>query len=214
MLSALCRLVHGCFQHSLLTGGLLTLACLCSTPAHAAKGSAKSREDAANKARKACLAGDIQTGMTILLDLFVATRDPLWIYNQGRCFEQNGKYAEAISRFEEYLRLTKGSMSQDRESAQEHLADCQDKLAKMTVIVPPPMAPPVSTPPPPPQPEPAARMDEVKPAETAEPRRRVLRIAGITVGAVGVASLGGGLFFNLLANQTARDLNAGGGLRS
>ena len=94
-------------KHHVLIGGLLALACLCSAPAQAAKGGAESREALASKARKACLAGDIQTGMGILSELFVATKDPTYIYNQGRCFEQNGKYEEAVSRFEEFLRLTK-----------------------------------------------------------------------------------------------------------
>ncbi len=192
--------------HALLAGGLLTLACLCSTPALAAKGSAKSREEAANKARKACLAGDVQTGMSILSDLFVSTKDPSWVYNQARCFEQNGRYEEAVTRFEEYLRLTKGSQDKDRGAAQEHLAECQSKLSK---TAPPLAPPPEAAAPPPPPPQPVVQVSETQPTPARDGGG--LRITGITVGAVGVAALAGGLTLNLVANKTAKDLNKQGG---
>ena len=205
---ARCRLSPN-FRLCLLAGGLLTLACLGSTHALAAKGSARSREDSANKARKACLAGDIQTGMTILSDLFVSTKDPSWVYNQARCFEQNGRYEEAVTRFEEYLRLTKGSHGRDRDEAQEHLAECQSKLARTAPLAPPPEAPaPIVTPPPPPS-QPVVQVGEA-PA-TPERDGSGLRIAGITVGAAGMAALAGGLAFNFVANKTAKDLGKQGG---
>lgn len=56
-------------------------------------------------ARTACLAGDYSKGATILSQLFVETKDPNYIYNQARCFEQNSRYQEALSRFQEYLRV-------------------------------------------------------------------------------------------------------------
>lgn len=171
----------------------------------------ESKESAASKARKACLTGDYQSGLATLSELFVKTKEPIWIFNQGRCFEQNGKYEDAISRFEEYLRLTKGSMSKDRDAAEEHLVECQSKLAKTAALSPPP---PETTPPPvtPPPPEPVTQISEVKTVPVMpEQGGSGLRIAGITVGAIGVAALGGGLAFNLLANQVTKDLNKQGG---
>jgi hypothetical protein len=195
--------------HRGLTGvAATTLFLLLTSEAQAAKGGAESRENSAGKARRACLAGDLQTGMTILSDLFVKTKDPAWIYNQGRCFEQNGKYEEAVARFEEYLRLTKGSNGKDRVEAQEHLAECQGKLIKAAPIAPQPEPPP---PLPPPPPQPVVQVSESRPAPAPEQGGSGLRIAGITVGIVGVAALGGGLAFNLLANKTAKDLNKDGG---
>jgi hypothetical protein len=47
-------------------------------------------------ARKACLTGDYATGVSILADLFVESKDPLYIFNQGRCMEQNSRYKDAI----------------------------------------------------------------------------------------------------------------------
>jgi hypothetical protein len=206
------RYDYSCFLRHLLAGGLAaTLAFLIGTSAQAAKGNAETREASASKARKACLAGETQVGMAILSDLFVKTKDPTWIYNQGRCLEQNGRYEEAISRFEEYLRLTKGSQGKDRDEAQEHLAECQSKLAKPAPIAPPVESPPpiVSSPPLPP-PQPVVQVNQPQPAPSSEGGRG-LRMAGITVGAAGVAVLGGGLVFNLMANNTAKDLNKDGG---
>jgi hypothetical protein len=50
-------------------------------------------------ARKACLSGNFAQGVEILSDLFIDTRDPTYIFNQGRCFEQNNRYDEALGRF-------------------------------------------------------------------------------------------------------------------
>ena len=65
--------------------------------------------------------------------------------------------------------------------------------------------------PPPPTPKPVAPLVESTPVASTESNGRGLRIAGITAGAVGVAALGGGLAFNLMANKLAKDLNATGG---
>jgi tetratricopeptide (TPR) repeat protein len=67
--------------------------------------SAKNVEDKERTARTACLAGDYAKGVAILSELFVETQDAGFIYNQGRCFEQNHRYDDAISRFQEYLRV-------------------------------------------------------------------------------------------------------------
>lgn len=203
-------LAFGPWRLRFVQAGAAALVLFLASTAWAAK---ESKESAASKARKACLTGDYQSGLAILSELFVKTKEPIWIFNQGRCFEQNGKYEEAVSRFEEYLRLTKGSTSKDRDAAEEHLAECQSKLAKTPALAPPPEAtpPPVAPPPPP---EPVVQITEPKPAPVPpvpEQGGSGLRIAGIAVGAIGVAALGGGLAFNLLANQMTKDLNKEGG---
>jgi len=81
-------------------------------------------------ARKACLSGDYNKGVTILAELFVDTKDPTFIFNQGRCFEQNSMYKEAISRFEEYLRIPGGHLdAADRAETEKHIGDCKARLA-------------------------------------------------------------------------------------
>ena len=46
----------------------------------------------------ACLSGDYTKGVAILSELFVDTKDPTYLFNQGRCFEQNRRYDDAIAR--------------------------------------------------------------------------------------------------------------------
>ena len=94
-----------------------------AAPARAASIDAKERA-----ARKACLSGNYKKGVEILSDLFVQTEDPVFIFNQGRCFEQNGRFEEAINRFLEYLRKAKKSNGQDRVDTERHIADCQALL--------------------------------------------------------------------------------------
>jgi tetratricopeptide (TPR) repeat protein len=92
---------------------------------------AQAREaDAKERAAKtACLAGDYVKGVGLLSELYVSTTAPVYIYNQGRCFEQNHRYEDAISRFREYLRVGKVSRA-DKTDAQKHVSDCQEQLAK------------------------------------------------------------------------------------
>lgn len=59
------------------------------------------------EAHKACLSGRVQQGIDMLAELFVETGDATYIYNQGRCFQQNGRADEAITRFREFLRKAK-----------------------------------------------------------------------------------------------------------
>jgi len=92
---------------------LLASTCLFISPsAQAASRQAQERE-----ARKACLSGDYPKGVTILSDLFVDTKDPTFIFNQGRCFEQNRRYDDAIGRFQEYLRAGTRLNNSDKASA-------------------------------------------------------------------------------------------------
>jgi len=56
-------------------------------------------ENREKAAKKACLLGEVTKGAEILADLYVETNNPVYIYNQGRCFEQNGKNDQAVLRF-------------------------------------------------------------------------------------------------------------------
>jgi hypothetical protein len=164
-------------------------------------------EAQAAEARKACLLGDYRTGSSILAELFVKTREPNWLYNQGRCLEQNAQYEAAILRFEEYLRISKGTKASGRSEAQEHIADCQAKLAKSSSIAPPPVSPlPEPQPAPPGNPATAAPTVE-QAAATPSSRGRGLRIAGIAAGAVGAAAVVTAVLLNVKANSMADDLN-------
>jgi hypothetical protein len=157
-------------------------------------------------ARKACLSGDFEKGVSILSDLFVETRDPTYIFNQARCFEQNRRYDDAIARFQEYLRAAPELSADDRAITEKHIADCQQILDKQsshtaTPVAPAPV-PSVSTPTPAPS---LAVGSESAPAPPPAPGAG-LRIAGIATASVGVAALVTGVILNLKVNSMASDL--------
>jgi hypothetical protein len=173
--------------------------------------SAETRQAKERTARKACLNGDFATGVSILSDLFIDTKDPTYIFNQGRCFEQNRRYQDAVARFEEYLRTDLSPQS--RTAGEKHLADCQQKLAQERESLSPQPAP--VTPPVPafvPSPDPTAKTESAVAAVAESPvkaepgqRRWGLITGGIVTAAVGVGGVVTGLLFNLKANSMVND---------
>ena len=167
---------------------------------------ADSREDRERAARKACLTGDVGKGVDILADLFLDTRDITHIFNQGRCLEQNRRFEEAVSRFQEYLVKGKNLSEEDKADAQKHIKFCEQNLV------------PAAPPPPVPSPEPAppvvtpsvAGQDTPAITKTPAPSRISsgggLRTAGIVVAAVGGAALVTGLVLNLKYISMTHDL--------
>jgi hypothetical protein len=111
------------FSSTLLLATLLPLAL-----APSAQGASEDTKE--RSARKACLSGNYQKGVELLSDLFVKTEDPIFIYNQGRCFEQNGRCEEAVNRFREYLRKDKKMSPDEKADAEKHIADCQTLLGQ------------------------------------------------------------------------------------
>jgi hypothetical protein len=183
-----------------------------SATASAAAPSAKERA-----ARKACLTGDFKKGVDILTDLFLASGDLTYIFNQGRCLEQNHRYEDAIARFREYVVKGTSLSAEEKADAEKHIAACQSYLGKPEAVPPPGPAAPL---PPPPQPTIAAPSEPAAvapmPAATvmvAAPAApgphgdgRGLRVGGVISAAVGVAALGTGIALNLKANSMASDL--------
>lgn len=166
-------------------------------------------------ARKACLIGDYKQGVSILADLFVETGKTVHIFNQGRCYEQNRRYEDAVAKFEEFLRATKGKASEEeRAEAEQHIADCNERLRKERNESPtqPPSTPaPVVVPTPEPKPvassampEPAAVAAQPAARPEAGERRWGLLTAGIVTGALGAGGVVAGVIYNLKANDAAR----------
>jgi tetratricopeptide (TPR) repeat protein len=145
-------------------------------------------------ARMACLSGDYAKGVAILNELFVDFKDPSFIYNSGRCFEQNRRYDDAIARFQEYLRAGKKLSAADKADAQKHIVDCQDLLDKQAskqalaapvpAVVPPPVEPAAPAPAVPASPPVASATSEAHPWQHSA--------KWIAAGAaVGLAAFGG-----------------------
>jgi hypothetical protein len=176
---------------------------------------AESQEKAA---RKACLNGDYAEGVAILSNLFVETKNTNYIFNQGRCFEQNRRYEDAIARFQEFLRAGRGKLSaSDKTEAEQHVVDCKQMLAQERASAPGQTAPePFAAPPPSaalppepaptPEPSPIIRQPAVQPGSPSGGAG--LRIGGVLVASFGVAAVGAGVLFNVKANSMVDDMYA------
>jgi tetratricopeptide (TPR) repeat protein len=161
-----------------------------------------SRESRERDARRACLNGDYTAGVALLSELFLDFKNPTYIFNQGRCYEQNQRFEEAIARFREYLRTG----GRDSAVAEQHIAECE-ALQKKNSPAPAPVAqaPTLASALPVVQPGPVAEAKQ-QPALPAAPGSG-LRIAGAVAAGVGVAGLVAGIVFNLKANSLADSID-------
>jgi hypothetical protein len=112
----------------LLRAPIIVSFLLASTPVHSADHEVKDRT-----AKTACLAGEYVKGVTILSELFLETHEVNYIYNQGRCFEQNARYQEAIGRFREYLLREENLSASVKAETEMHIAYCQSFLGQPQV---------------------------------------------------------------------------------
>lgn len=172
-------------------------------------------EERARAARKACLTGDVDKGVDLLADLFLDTRDINHIFNQGRCFEQNRRFAEAISRFQEFLVKGKNLGEEEKADAQKHIDLCRANLDPQSGSKPP--AEPAPRAADSPRPESDARSSTLAPetslglvtkrqASDEKPAGTQLRTLGVVAVAVGAAAGITGLILNLKYNSMTHGL--------
>jgi hypothetical protein len=139
------------------------------------------------QAQAACLAGDVQTGARLLAELYVATNDVRWLFNQARCYQQNRLDDLAIARFEEFLREAPTGEVELRRRAAEYLEQLRPPraVAPTPGAPPPPVAPPLS------------------------PWAGRLKVASLGVGALGLTGVVTGAVLsvrvNAIENQIRRD---------
>jgi hypothetical protein len=215
--------------------GCFVIALSWSLAAPAAAAAAKDSRQRA--AKTACLSGDYAKGVGLLAELYVDTNDPMFIFNQGRCFEQNGRYEDAVTRFREYQRkLVDAGRASDPE-ADRHVAECSAMLEKQKASnphaassatsaegvardatqAPPPATPPVparvpagafeKSPPPAPVTVPGGGGSPLPPEDTSMPIQKEL---GYGAGGLGILGLGTGLAAFLLARSYLDDANRQG----
>lgn len=187
------------------------VAWLCLQPSPSVAASRDARERAA---RTACLAGDYSKGIAILSELFVASNDATYIYNQGRCLEQNARYTEAIARFQEYLNVGRRLSERDKAETAKHIAFCETMLAKQPqarVVAPSPE--PVNVAQQEPTPSPALPTETlVQRSPTSAPPGTALssagsklRTTGLVLAGIGGAAVVAGVLLNLKVNGMADD---------
>jgi hypothetical protein len=133
------------------------------------------------------------------------------------------KHAEAIGRFQEYLRVGKNLSKAEQADAQKHIADCKGLLAAQpqSAVAEPAAAPapaglaPAAEPAPAMAPQPAAptAVAEAVPAivqqtnpQPANESGSGLRTAGIITAAFGGAAVVTGIILNLKVNSMASDM--------
>ena len=205
--------------------GVPIIGLLVAMPAFAAgKQAPQSQEQAA---RKACLNGDYVKGTSILSDLFIQSGgNPVFIFNQARCFEQNRRYEDAVARFEEFVRTaeasTAGLTPDDKTAAEKHIADCKRHIEQESNRTSSPAAQASSTPVLAIAPTASASQPQATPptpeiaqsasTTTSSNPGAGLRTAGIISASVGGAALVAGILLNLHANSMASDMenNVGG----
>jgi hypothetical protein len=145
------------------------------------------------EAKTACAAGDVQKGVRLLAELYVATNDAIWIFNQGRCYQQNGQPEQALTRFKEYLRKAKDAAPDDITDAQTYVKELEAELAARQ----------------PTSPAPAATVTAPAGGGLSTSGRGFTdrQIVGLAVGGLGVAALGAGAFFSYKVHATEQEVN-------
>jgi hypothetical protein len=182
----------------------------------------------ANEAKTACSTGDVAKGTRLLAKLYATTHDPIWLFNQGRCFQRNKEPVQALARFREYLRKTKNA-PKDSEAA-SGVADAEGYVKELEATIaaqktkaapseptPPAAVAPEPAPIQPPVPAPPPAAPAVTAATVAPPSPQGsshgLLVAGVGLEIIGAAALiTGGVFSYLVdkSNNDVKNLTQGG----
>jgi hypothetical protein len=174
------------------------IACLLVAAASGAA-RAQDRDQRELEAKKDCLGGHADKGIELLADLYAETNDPTYLYNQGRCFEQNGRPADAVTRFREYLR--KATLAPDEKADLQKRIETLEAEARPASPAVAPLGPVPSA-----AAAPATAMVVTAPPESRSPGSRGYRVAGIAVAGVGVASVAFGVVMGLRAHALSNEV--------
>lgn len=200
-----CRLRR--FALSLLAIELALLS-LVSTPARAQlqppSATAAQEDPRELEARAACAAGDVDKGIAILARLFAETGDYTWVYNQGRCYQQNGRAAPALNRFREYLRRGQNLAAEERSEVEGFIKELEAEVARQPA---PPAAPSLGDQPAASGPATSAAADPGVSLSTsaAPPPWSWQKKAGVAALAGAGAALGMGVIFHVVRENKARE---------
>jgi hypothetical protein len=141
-----------------------------------------------NEALAACASGNVDRGIAILGELYAETRNPSYVFNQGRCYQKNGQLEPARHRFAEYLRIGTNEPPEDIQRAQAFIKELDDTLARQRASEPAPVV--------------------VAPAApSAEGNARALRTSSIALAAFGAVAVGVGVYMSLQVKATNDRIN-------
>jgi hypothetical protein len=148
-------------------------------------------------AAMACSSGDYGNGVEILTRLFVETKDRSYLFRQGVCLEQSGRYHDAFLRYREYLRRRgSGAAGTMDVEAERRLAHCQALAVASGSASAGPL------------------FDVGRPTGVVEPPGKKQssslddRNGGIVMMATGTVFLSVGLLFHLRTNAVERELGS------
>jgi hypothetical protein len=150
-------------------------------------------------ARRACESGRVDEGARLLGQLLDESKDATYIFNLGRCFEQNDRVDSALAQFRAYL-------------ARKEVDAAAAAHARAFIAAHEQPAAPANAPRPAQRAEPGAVRPTTGTASTAtsaasmpaSPGKtpgQTWRMAGLASGALGVLGLAGGVYYGL---ETAR----------
>jgi hypothetical protein len=173
----------------------LVLLMCCLLTARVAQGQEAGQDPRVSEAKAACVAGDVQKGVRLLADLYMASSDPIWIFNQGRCYHQNAQPVLAWSRFKEFLRKGQGALDEDIRDAKKYIAEIEAEQQREQPAIGGTATATTATP-----------IVSTRSQSTPPAPGRGLRYTGIVAGIFGGAALATGVVFSLLVKQTKSDV--------
>ncbi len=143
--------------------------------------------------------GDFHGALKEFAAGYELARKPGFLVNIGQTYRKLGELAKARAAYQQFL-VEAPQNDAKRSNVESLLAEIEEQLRSHP---PPPEAPPpvapIAT---------ASAPPSVSLAPPPRRDRRGLRIAGLTIGSVGVALVGAGVGMTFLADSNARDLNA------
>jgi hypothetical protein len=140
------------------------------------------------EAKKACAAGAVDRGIALLAELYAETNDPNYVFNQGRCYQQNQVPEKALGRFREYRRVARNLSADERSDLEGYIRELEAEVARTKAAAPEQTGAPAGT------------IDAAGAAPAGSERaqtRRVQRGVAYALGGLAVVGVGAGVALGL-----------------
>jgi hypothetical protein len=171
---------------------------------------AKELEAKEVQAKKACLASRPDRGIELLAELYAETNDATYIYNQARCYQQNGRAQDAATRFREYLRKSPSVDPAEKAQVQGYIAELEAQARPSPPSASPTVPAPIAAGA---LPAPGATVTTTSaPSGGASPRSSASRwrLVGVVTGSIGALALAGGIYMGTRARALSDEVTSDG----